>query len=69
VLDDLDGFWKRRVEGWIRDDDVVHAYESLCQHADSLNRGENVMDKIRAAIDRLLELIRAAIRKGSTTTA
>jgi hypothetical protein len=29
----------------------------------------DVMDKIRAAIDRLLDFIRAAIRKGSTTTA
>jgi hypothetical protein len=67
VLDDLHGFWKSRVEGWIHDEDIVHAYNSLRTHADSLNRGEDVMHHIRSAVDRLLELIRAALARGSPT--
>jgi hypothetical protein len=51
----------------IHDENVVHAYNSLRQHADSLRRGEDVMDKMRAAVDRLLEFIRVALAKGRTT--
>jgi hypothetical protein len=32
-----------------------------------LNRGEDVMHHIRSAVDRLLELIRAALSKPTTT--
>jgi hypothetical protein len=66
ALDDLHGFWKSRMVDWIHDDDVLHAYNSLRQHADCFARGEDVMDKIRAAVDRLLELLRSAIRKAAT---
>jgi len=66
VLDDVDGFWKSRVEGWVHDEDVVHAYHTLRSQADSLQRGEDVMDKVRSAVDRLLDFVRAAVAKGST---
>lgn len=68
VLDDLHGFWKSRVEGRIHGEDVVHAYNSLREHADSLSRGDDAIDKIKAAVDRLLEFIRMAIQRGTATT-
>jgi hypothetical protein len=63
----IHGFWKSRMVDWIHDEDVVHAYKSLRQHAHSLARGEDVIDKIRAAVDRLLEFIRVALARGTTT--
>jgi hypothetical protein len=67
VLDDLHGFWKSRMVDWVHDEDLVHAYNSLREHAGSLERGEDVMGQIRAAVDRLLVLIRAALARGTTT--
>jgi hypothetical protein len=67
VLDDLHGFWTSGTVDWVHDEDIVHAYNSLREQAAGLERGEDVMDKIRSAVDRLLELIRTALARGTTS--
>jgi hypothetical protein len=47
----------------VHDEDVVHAYNTLRGHAASLNRGEDVLDKVRSAVDNLLGSIRVALTR------
>jgi hypothetical protein len=60
VLDDLHGFLGSEVRGWTTNEDIVAAYDALRGQRDRLEGGEDVMDRVRSAVDRLLDSIRAA---------
>jgi hypothetical protein len=60
ALDDLHGFLGSEIQGWTRNEEIVSAYQALRSERDRLHGGEDVMDRIRSAVDRLLDSIRSA---------